>query len=146
LARRMKTAQQARARYASRVTQAGPDYTAGIQNASSWVEGALNAKARRDAGLQQAIADGRIDAGIQNVGDAGWKSKTLAKGPTNYTQSVATAGPAYEQGMQKAMQFQQAAQAATASMDTSTRAGRIAKMAAYVNAVADAAQQAKTGR
>jgi hypothetical protein len=146
LARRMKTAQQARARYTKGVTQAGPDYTAGIQNSSSWVEGALAAKQRRDTGLQQAIADGRIDAGIQNKGDAGWKTATLAKGPTNYTQSVATAGPAYEAGMNRAMQYQQAAQSATANMDTSTRAGRIAKMAAYVNAVADAAQQAKTGR
>lgn len=133
-------------RYQKGVTQAGPEYKDGIQNAGSWVDGSMAAASRRDAGLQQAIADGRINRGIQATGDAGWKTKALAKGPTNYTQSVATARPAYERGMTRAQAYQQAAQAATANMDTSTRAGRIAKMAAYVNAVADAKEADRAGR
>lgn len=145
MARRMKTAQQAGDRYSKRVTQAGPDYTAGIQNASSWSEGALAAAPRRNAGLQQAIAEGRIDRGIQNVGDAGWKTKTLAKGPAAYTASVQTATPRYVAGMQKAMGFQQAAAAATASIDTSTRAGRLQKMAVWAQTVAEQSDAAKRG-
>lgn len=142
----MKTASQAREKYQRRVGAAGPDYTAGIQNAGSWVEGAIAAADRRNAGLQQAIADGRIDNGIREKGDAGWKTAALAKGPTNYTQSVAQAGPAYERGMSVAMQDQQAAQAALANMDRTTRAGRIAYAAAWQNFIADRAEQRKTGR
>lgn len=139
----MKTAQQAGDKYKARVQAAGPDYTAGIQNAGSWTEGALAAAARRNAGLQQAIASGAIDRGIQNKGDAGWKTAALAKGPTNYTNSVANATPAYVAGMQKAMQFQQAAQQATAGIDTSTLAGRLQKMQVWAQTVAQQSAQAK---
>lgn len=145
MARRMKTAQQAADKYSSRVTQAGPDYTAGVQNAGSWQEGALAAAQRRNAGLQQAIASGAIDRGIQQTGDAGWKTKTLAKGPQNYTNSVATAKPAYLNGMTKAMGYQQQAQQATAGIDTSTLAGRLQKMMVHAQTVSDLAKQAKGG-
>lgn len=141
----MKSAQEAGDKYGTRVTGAGPDYTKGVQNASSWTEGALAAAPRRNAGLQAAIASGAIDRGIQATGDSGWKTKTLAKGPQNYTQSVAQAKPAYVQGMTQAMQYQQAAQQATAGMDTSTLEGRIAKSAAWQRAVAEAKRQAKGG-
>lgn len=145
MARRMKTAQQAADKYGTRVTQAGPDYTAGVQNAGSWVEGAIAAANRRNAGLQAAIASGSIDRGIQSTGDAGWKSKTLAKGPTNYTNSVQNAKPAYLNGMSRAMQFQQAAQQATAGIDTSTLAGRLQKAQVWAQTVAAQAAQAKGG-
>lgn len=146
MARRMKTSAQSTDRYKKGVAGAGPDYTKGVQDAGSWVEGSLASAARRDAGLQQAIANGTIDRGIQRTGDQGWKNKTLAKGPQNYTQSVATAGPAYQRAADVNMQDQQAAQAALANMDTSTRAGRIAKSAAWQNFVADQAAARKSGR
>lgn len=142
----MKTAQQAGDKYNKRVTQAGPDYTAGIQNAGSWVEGALAASNRRNAGLQQAIANGTIDAGIQNKGDAGWKSATIAKGPTNYVNSVQNATPAYVAGMNKAMAYQQAAAQATAGIDTSTLEGRLQKQTVWARTVAQAKAQATGGR
>lgn len=142
----MKTAAQAADRYQRGVSNAGPDYTAGIQQSGSWTEGSLAAANRRNAGLQRAIADGTIDAGIQRKGDAGWRTATLAKGPSAYTQSVAKARPAYEAGMNKAFQYQQAAAQATANIDTSTKAGRIAKMAAWVQTVSDQAEAAKSGR
>lgn len=142
----MKTASQAADKYQRRVTQAGPDYTAGVQGAGSWVEGATAAANRRNAGLQQAIADGRIDAGIVRKGDAGWKAATLAKGPTNYTNSVQNARPKYEAGMNRAMQYQQAAAAATGNIDTSTPAGREQKMLVWLQTVREQAQAAKTGR
>lgn len=146
MARKMKTAQQAGDKYQRRVTQAGPDYTQGVQNAGSWVDGALAAAGRRNVGLQQAISDGSIDAGIRNKGDAGWKTATLAKGPQNYTQSVQNARPKYEAGMNRAMQFQAAAAAATANIDTSTEAGREQKMMVWIQTVRDQARQARTGR
>jgi hypothetical protein len=141
--RKMKTVQQSGDKYQRGVTNAGPDYTAGIQNGSSWVEGATAASGRRNSGLQQAIADGRIDRGIARKGDAGWRAAALAKGPQNYTQSVARARPAYEAGMGKAMQYQQAAQAATANIDTSTPAGRLQKMMTWVETVRQQSEAAK---
>lgn len=146
MAKRMKTASQAADKYQRRVTQAGPDYTAGIQNAGSWVEGATAAASRRNAGLQQAIADGRIDRGIVAKGDGGWKNAALAKGPQNYTASVQNARPKYEQGMTRAMQYQQAAAAATANIDTSTPGGRIQKLTTWLTTVSEQAQASKTGR
>lgn len=146
MARKMKTAGQAADRYQKGVTNAGPDYTTGVQNAGSWVEGAIAAAPRRNAGLQRAISSGSIDAGIQRTGDAQWRQKTLAKGVNNYTASVQSARPKYEAGMNKAMQFQQNAQAATANIDTSTPQGRLNKMMAWVQSVSDQAQAAKAGK
>lgn len=143
MARRMKTAQEAADKYGARVTQAGPDYTKGVQNGGSWVDGAIAASGRRNAGLQRAISNGSIDRGIQNLGDAAYKQKTLAKGPQNYVNSVQNAKPAYAAGMQTAMQYQQAAAQATAGIDTSTRAGRLQKMAVWAQTVAEQSDAAK---
>lgn len=145
MARKMKTPSMAADKYQRGVTNAGPDYTAGVQNSGSWVEGALGAAQRRNAGLQQAIQSGAIDKGIQKRGDASWRQATLSKGVQNYTQSVAQARPKYEAGMNKAMQFQQNAAAATANIDTSTPAGRTQKMVAWINSVREQAAAAKQG-
>lgn len=146
MARKMKTAAQATERYKKGVQNAGPAYTQGIQNSGDWAQGALAAAARRDAGLMQAISDGTINAGITAKGTPGWRAAALAKGPTNYTQSVAQAGPKYEQGMNRAMQYQQNAASVTASIDTSTAAGRDQKMLAWVQSVREQARAAKSGR
>ena len=146
MARRMKTAAQAADRYQKGVQGAGAAYTAGVQNSGDWAQGALDAANRRNAGLMEAINSGAIDQGITNRGTPGWRQATLAKGPTNYVQSTATARPKYEQGMQRAMQYQQNAAAATASIDTSTASGRDQKMLAWINSVRDQAKAAKTGR
>lgn len=146
MARQMKSPQQARDKYQRRVGSAAQDYKAGVQAATGWADAAVAAGARRDAGLQAAIADGRIDAGIQRRGDAGWKAATITKGVQNWGPAAASAGPQYEQGMTRAMQYQQAAQAATASIDTSTLAGRLEKSRVWQATVAEAARVAKSGR
>lgn len=146
MARQMKTPQQSGDKYQRRVQAAGPDYKSGVQGATDWQANTLAAAPRRNAGLQAAISDGRIDAGIQRAGDAKWKANTLSKGVQNWPTATAQARPAYEQGMAKAMAFQQAAAAATAGIDTTTREGRFQKMLAWVTTVSDEANRAKTGR
>lgn len=146
MARKMKTAAQAADRYQKGVSGAGTAYTQGVQNSGDWEQGAIAAAARRNQGLMDAISSGSIDAGITRKGTAGWRQATLAKGPQNYTQSVSTARPKYEQGMNRAMQYQQNAAAATANIDTSTPAGRDQKMLAWINSVREQARTAKTGR
>lgn len=146
MARRRKTNAEAADRYGKGVGAAGPAYTAGIQKAGSWVEGSIAASARRDAGLQQAIAEGRINRGIQDKGDAAWKAAAQGKGAQAYTQSVANARPKYEAGMNRAAAYQQAGDAAVAGMDNSTLEGRLAIMVTRARAVAQAKQAALSGR
>lgn len=140
-----KSAADAAEKFSRRVSQAGPDYQKGVQNASNWAANARAAKARRDAGLQAAIADGRIDAGIDRVGDAGWKSATLAKGVSNFTAAATKAKDRYAAGYARLLGFLSAAQSATANMDTSTREGRIAKMGAWARVVGQQSDAHKTG-
>lgn len=132
-----KSQADAQDKFQRRVAQAGPDYQKGVQNASNWSANAQAAAPRRNAGLQQAIADGRIDAGIARTGDAGWKSATLGKGVNNFTQAAAKAGAKYAAGYGRLVGYLNAAQQATANMDTSTRAGRIAKASAWQQIVGE---------
>ena len=138
-----KSAQQATDKWVKNTAQAGQYYRDGIQNAQGWADRAQAAAQRRNAGLQRAMADGTIDAGIRRTGDQGWKAKALAKGPTNWTQGVANAKGAYAEGIQKAMSDQAAADAAVAGMDTSTVEGRVAMAAARALAAHQAAQNRK---
>lgn len=145
MAKKMKTPDQAAAKYGRRVQAAAQDYQQGIQNATGWAANAVAAAGRRNAGLQAAIASGAIDRGIQRKGDGGWQAATLAKGPAAWTASVARAQPAYQSGMSKAMAYQQAAQAATAGIDTTTLAGRLQKAQVWAQTVHQQSQAAKGG-
>ena len=138
-----KSAADAQEKFTRRVGQAGPDYQKGVQNATNWSANAQAAAPRRNAGLQRAIAAGTIDAGIARVGDAGWKSATLAKGVANFTANAQKAGARYAAGYQRLLGFLQAAQSATANMDTSTRAGRLAKAQEWGRIVGEASDSAK---
>ena len=138
-----KTPQQATDKWQRRTAQASQDYVTGIQSATNWAERSVAAATRRNMGLQQAIANGTIDAGIQRTGDAGWKAKTTAKGPANWTAGVAKAGNAMLQGQQKLAGFLASADQAVASMPTDTPEQRAAKSSAYQLAVHRASQQAK---
>lgn len=141
-----KSQADAQEKFSRRVAAAGPDYQKGVQNANGWAANAQAAAARRNAGLQRAIADGRIDAGIARKGDAGWKSATLAKGVSAFQSSAARAATAYGAGYARLVGYLQAAQTQTQQMDTSTRAGRLAKAAEWGRIVGEAADAAKSGR
>lgn len=69
-------------------TQAAqPKYSQGIQNSQDWAGPTVNAIPQMVAGIQQAFQDGRIAAGINNLGTAGWRTATLAKA-SNWYQGV----------------------------------------------------------
>lgn len=138
-----KSQADAQDKYSRRVAQAGPDYQKGVQNANNWAANAQAAAPRRNAGLQRAIANGTIDAGIARTGDAGWKSATLAKGVANFSGSAAKAATKYGAGYARLIGYLQAAQSQTAQMDTSTRAGRLAKAAEWGRIVGEQADAAK---
>src|SRR5690349_2223419 len=105
-----KSQADAQDKFARRVAQSGPDYQKGVQNANNWSANAQAAANRRNAGLQAAIADGRIDAGIARTGDQGWKNATLAKGVGNFTAAAPKAAQKYGQGYARLVGYLQAAQ------------------------------------
>jgi hypothetical protein len=146
MARKLKTPAEAAAKFARRVQGAGQDYQSGVQSATDWAANAVAAAPRRNAGLQAAIANGTIDAGIQRAGDAKWRANTLSKGVQNWATNTAKAQDAYQSGMTRAMAYQQQAQAATASIDTTTLEGRLEKARVYAQTVHAAAQADKRGR
>ncbi len=121
-------------------------YQSGVTRASGWAGAAVAAAPRRNAGLQAAIADGRIDAGIQRVGDAGWKSATLSKGVANWTSAVAKSGDKFSSGLSRVYAMLDAAQSATANIDTSTVEGRLEKARVHAMTMHQQALAAKSGR
>ena len=138
-----KTPAEALQKWQQRVSGAQQYYQQGVQNSKDWAAAAQAAGPARDAGLQQAIATGSIDRGIQRLGTAGWRSKTLAKGPQNWASAVASAGPAYMTGIQRAYTYLDQADAAVANMPRGGFADNVQRMVTYVTTVHQAAQQYK---
>lgn len=131
-------------KWSTRVAQSGPFYQAGVSNPQvDWAGPAVAAADRRNAGLQAAIANGTIDAGIQRAGTAKWRANTLAKGVSAWTTNTPKAAPQYQAGLTKVYQYFTSADAAVANMPTTTRADRIAKAGAFLAAVGAAADAAK---
>jgi hypothetical protein len=140
----MKTPQQAADKWAARVSQSGAYYTQGVNTTSKdWATNALQAASRRDAGLRQAMTDGRIDKGIQrNAGK--WKQKAgSAAAQQAWAQNTPLAKPAYLQAMGPVFQSFATAESDVASMPRDTVQQRIARGAAYLQSVSDQAQQRK---
>jgi len=126
---------------------AGPYYQQGVQAATGWLEGSLAAADRRDAGLQQAMADGRINAGMQRVGDGGWKAATLGRGVANWTSAMAspTVKARVQTGAQTNMAMIQQVDSATAGMPRDTLEQRLQYAAARSRAMAELAAARKRG-
>lgn len=138
-----KTPQEALSKWQARVSGAQQYYTAGIQASKDWAGAATAAAPARDAGLQAAIASGSIDRGINRLGTAGWRAKTMAKGPQNWAAAVAQAGPAYMQGLQRAYTYLDQADQAVSNMPRGTFQENIARMTTYLSTVHAAAQAFK---
>lgn len=64
----------------------------------NWEANTLAAKDRRDAGLQEAINDGRIDRGIAKAGQAKWQKQTSTLGPGRWSEGVRMGEAAYRAG------------------------------------------------
>jgi hypothetical protein len=139
-----KSVQDAVTKWQQRVQQSGPYYQAGVTNPNvDWAGPAVAAADRRNAGLQKAIADGRIDAGIQRAGTAKWRQGAVSKGVTAWTTNTPKAAPAYNAGLQKVYGFFNAADQAVANMPRTTREDRIARAATFLRTVGMQADAAK---
>lgn len=148
MAKTRPSAQQVADKTVKNAQSAGPYYQTGVQNATGWLEGALAASDRRDAGLQAAIADGRINAGMQAVGDAGWKAATLGRGVANWSASMSSpqTKARIAQGAQTNMSMIAAVDSATANMPRNTLEQRLAYAAERSRQMAALAAARKVNR
>ena len=145
MAKPLPSAQAITDKWARRATAAQQDYQAGVTNATGWAEGAMAAVPRTHAGLQQAISENRIAAGVQRAGDAKWKQAATTRGVANYAGGI-TAGKANMlAGAQKNLQMLQEAQSATANIDRTTLEGRLEVARVHALTMAAAARRMKQG-
>ena len=77
-------------RMKSGVAASGTRYAQGIQNSADWAGATAGAADRYATGVQQAIANGKFQAGVQALGTASWRSITAAKGPAAWQNGVNT--------------------------------------------------------
>jgi hypothetical protein len=76
----MRTAQQAAEAWVQSQSRATTNYQTGIQNTQAdWAGRTKAQRAVMLANLNQAVNNGDWDRGIDNVGNNGWKSRTVAK-------------------------------------------------------------------
>lgn len=141
-----KSVQDAVSKWQQRVSQSGQFYQQGVSNPSvDWAGPAVAAAPRRNAGLQMAIAEGRIDAGIQRAGTAKWRNNTVAKGVSAWQTNTPKAAPQYSAGLQRVYGYFQAADAAVANMPRTSRAERIQRAATFLQTVGQQADAHKAG-
>lgn len=145
MARQRMSEAEIAAKWKRRATGAQQDYQRGVQGATGWAEGALNAVPRTHAGLQQAIAENRIAAGVQRAGDSKWKNATVTRGVANYASGI-TAGEAnMAAGARRVLSMLSEADAATAGIDTTTLEGRLEKARVHALTMSQAAARQKRG-
>jgi len=86
-------------KFEQRASQAGPAYESGVGDVSDQEQqdATLDASGTWEQGIQEAIAEGRFEEGVQNP-DASWQTKALQVGSTRFTQGVSNAGPSWQSG------------------------------------------------
>lgn len=95
----VKPVNQSADKWARNAQNATQDYKQGVQNPrNSWSQGAINAKDAHAAGIQEALADGRYEKGIQEAGDAKWQKKAIEVGAGRFGQGVSVAKDDYAKG------------------------------------------------
>ena len=86
-------------RWQKNTSRATEDYKRGIQNPRRpWGRCTCEAADRYKTGIDRAHSRGAYARGVKRVGFVRWKSRTLRKGPTRFSEGVAGAGDDYARG------------------------------------------------
>ena len=135
----MKNAQQVVQKYQSRVAGAGTDYANGVASPKrDWLQAFTAAQPRMQAGLQQAIASGKIVRRAQQKGGTqNWQQKAASKGARNYVAAAADAAAGYQSAVDKVLAAGESASKAAASMPDTTIEQRMARAVAAMKAIHD---------
>ncbi len=86
----------------SRVTpQRQQDYQTGVQNPRTpWAAATKGAEDRYKTAVAEASQRGAFGKGVTAAGDQRWSQKTLAKGPSRFSEGVALSAPDYQAAVQ----------------------------------------------
>jgi len=75
------------------------DYEAGVKNPRrDWQDATMQSASTWNEAISQAVAERRFERGVQAAGTRKWQEKTIAKGPTRWSQGVRLAGIDYARG------------------------------------------------
>lgn len=120
------TPQEIAQKWKSRTQSASPDYIKGVQAVSvNPAQKAIQAKDKMVANFQQAMADGRFEAGLSEVTLQSWQQKTINKGATRIAAGVQEAEPRMQQFLAGFLPAQAAITAGTDQMASTTLEDRI---------------------
>lgn len=125
-------------RWASSAAQGQQRYLEGVQGTQVDVVGrAVAAQPKLLANVQQAISSGRWARRLQEVGTAGWKSKTVAKA-ANYGVGIAAGRDEYQRAMQTWLPIIDSAAASVQSMPNGSFQDSLNRMTAFATALHNA--------
>lgn len=136
----MKNAATVVQKFQTRVASAGTDYANGVATPKrDWLSAFTAAQPRMQAGLQAAIASGKIVRRAQQKGGTqNWQSKAAGKGARNYVAAAADAAAGYQAVVDKVLQAGEIASKVAQAMPDTTIEQRIARSAAAQMAVSKA--------
>jgi hypothetical protein len=87
-------------KYATRGGAAAQDYSDGVKNPRQpWAASTLNAASTYAAGVQQSIANGSFQKGVNAAGDEKWSRKSTTVGAQRYGPGVQAAQSDYSKGV-----------------------------------------------
>lgn len=126
------------ARWRDSAAQGQQRYQDGVQATQKDVVGlAIAAQPKMLASFQHAVNSGRWSRRLSEVGNAGWKAKTLAKA-SNYSTGIAAGADDFQRAMQTWLPIIQSAAASVQSMPRATFNDSIARMTAFATALHNA--------
>jgi hypothetical protein len=133
----MLDAATAAQRWQSAASTAQTRFTEGVQNTQKDPTALAAAQAQKMLnGVQQAITSGRWQRRLSEVGQAGWKSATLAKA-NNYSTGIQASGSKYQQGYGAFAAYMQPYQNQIAGMPKNSLADSIARATAWIQNAAN---------
>lgn len=86
-------------KFERRAGQAGQDYETGVQGVSDSEQqsATLDAVDTYEQGVQEAIAEGRFQSGVQSPNKS-WQQASLETGASRFTQGASQAGDTWQEG------------------------------------------------
>lgn len=105
MAVKVKDATAAAQKFVTRAGAASQDYTQGVANSgNAWQTNTAAAATSYEQGVQQAIANGRFQKGVNPAAQAKLISRVASVGSTRFSTGVQAAGPSWQAGTQPYLQ------------------------------------------
>lgn len=128
MARRRLTAEQAADKWQRRMQTAAEDYTTGVNAVTESPTAAAAEQANKyQVGVQEAVAQGRFQRGLERVSLQDWKTAAVEKGAPRLATGATAAAPLVRTRLQQIFAAQDEVLAIVDQMPTDTLEQRIAK-------------------